>query len=146
MTKTKQVPDGFSPLQEGLGFNDAIAPTYLNWTTEKICFGFFVEEQHLNSMKICHGGVLMTFADLAMGGYLGHKIGVMGGMPTINLTIDFLKASQPGDWLQTEPLLVSHTRTLGSVSLLINGPDGPVARVNGMFKIPAAIWEKVNDQ
>ena len=59
------VPEGFELLPEGLGFTVNLAPCYRRYDGETLTLGLLVQKQHGNSMGICHGGVLITLADIA---------------------------------------------------------------------------------
>mgnify|MGYP000860264911 FL=1 len=129
-------PPGFFALPMGLGFNDAFAPVYINIDGADWNCGFFVEQHHLNPQGVCHGGVLMSFIDLAMAGAIGHYINNMMGMFTTNMTVDFIAKGNEGDWLHFEIDHIHTTRLLGTISGRIMGPGGLVARANGTFRLP----------
>lgn len=133
---TEKIAEGYTRLPDGLGFNDALAPVYLKVDEAGWHCGFFVEKHHLNPMGICHGGVLMSFADLAMAGGIGHHIGEMMGIYTVNMNMDFLLPGQPGDWLVLHTHHIHTTKSLANISALIHGPRGVVARTNGIFRLP----------
>ena len=60
--------------------------------------GFRVEDHHTNGMKNAHGGMLMTFADMAW----GHIVSVETSSywVTVRLTLDFLSSAHLGDWVE----------------------------------------------
>ena len=60
--------------------------------------GFRVEEHHTNGMTNAHGGMLMTFADMAW----GHVVSVETSSywVTVRLTLDFLSSAHLGDWVE----------------------------------------------
>jgi uncharacterized protein (TIGR00369 family) len=136
-------PPGFFMLPMGLGFNDAFAPVYINIDGADWHAGFFVEQHHLNPQGVCHGGVLMSFIDLAMAGAIGHHINDMMGMFTTNMTVDFIAKGSVGDWLQFQIDHVHATRLLGTISGRVMGPSGIVARANGTFRLPKKSAEKI---
>src|SRR4051794_38111245 len=87
------IPDGFRPVP-GWGFTEANGPLYGKRETDGgIVLAFAAEQRHCNPMKIVHGGMLFTLADmvvvftscLALG---GQKMG-----PTISMSCDFLAAA-----------------------------------------------------
>lgn len=51
---TERVPPGF----------ERLPPCYRQVDGDAVSFGLAVEPQHSNTMGICHGGVLMTLADI----------------------------------------------------------------------------------
>ena len=58
------VPEGFVQLPTGLGYTDTLQPSYRKLDGDTVHFGLVVAAQHSNSLGICHGGVLMTLADI----------------------------------------------------------------------------------
>jgi uncharacterized protein (TIGR00369 family) len=60
-----------------------------------------IQAKHTNSLGICHGGVLATLADLALG-YAMHAKSA-GGSPyvTAHLAVDYAGAARVGDWVQS---------------------------------------------
>jgi uncharacterized protein (TIGR00369 family) len=131
-------PEGFTPLPQGLGFNDALAPVYIKVDDKGWTCGFHVAEHHLNPAGICHGGVLMTLVDLTMAGMIGHHINQMLGVFTVNLNVDFLAPGRLGDWLEFHCHHLHTTKVLATVSGVLVGPAGIVARANGIFRLPKA--------
>ena len=55
--------------------------------------------------------------------------------PTINLTTDFVGAAKRGQWIQSSIDFVHTTSSLGFIAATIAGPNGPVVRANGQFKL-----------
>lgn len=138
----RNIPAGYSALPLGLGFNDAIAPVYVKVEDGKWHCGFFIEQHHLNPANVCHGGVYMTFADLAMAGAIGNHINEMMGISTTNLNLDFLAPSKLGDWLELRIDHIHATRLLATISGVIDGPNGVVARTNATFRLPKKLADK----
>ncbi len=130
-----EVPRGFKQVPEMGGFNDTIQPFYYTRENDQLRMGFFVGEQHCNHAGLCHGGALVTFLDnvLAMG--LSQHIGSMEFRPTVNLTTDFVGAGKLGQWLEAHIDFVHTTASLGFIAATIVGPNGPVVRANGQFKL-----------
>lgn len=127
---------GYILLPDGLGFNDSFAPVYVRIDEHGWHCGFFVEQHHLNPQGVCHGGVLMSFADLAMAGNIGHRIDEMMGIFTINMNVDFLAPGKLGQWLEMHIQHLHTTRTMASIAGLITGSDCVVARANGIYRLP----------
>lgn len=131
----KQQPSGFKQVPEMGGFNDTIQPFYYSKENDELRMGFFVAPQHCNRAGVCHGGALVTFLDnmLAMG--LSQHLGEMDFRPTINLTTDFVGAGKLDQWLEAHIDFVHTTANLGFIAATIMGPNGPVVRANGQFKL-----------
>ena len=130
------VPEGFDPVPRGLGYTDTLQPFYRRVDGDEVSFGLLVAPQHGNSMGICHGGVLMTLADISAAAGLNLKRGKRAGSPTINLSLDFISYAGQGDWIQAHAEQVSVKRRFGFCSGAIYKADGMVARFNGTFYFP----------
>jgi uncharacterized protein (TIGR00369 family) len=131
-----QVPEGFEQLPEGLGFGDQLQPFYRRIREREISFGLFVAEQHLNLMGICHGGALMTLADIAAATSIHMLRDQPAPSPTINLSFDFMSPGRPGRWLQTRADHVQVKRRFGFCSGAIFDGDTPILRYSGAFYFP----------
>ena len=136
--EAEAVPPGFERLPLGLGFTDSLQPVYrrVGGEGEGASFGLVVEAQHSNTMGLCHGGVLMSLADITAttGANLAH--GVVAGSPTVHLDIDFISAARQGDWLQTNAEQVNVKRRFGFCSGGIYNSAGVVARFSGIIYFP----------
>ena len=141
----EKLAQGYSLMPDGLGFNDAMAPLFLKQDDTGWNCGFFVEQHHLNPMGVCHGGVLMTFADIGMALGIGHHTGQLLGVFTVNMNTDFLLPAAKGDWVEIHIHHVHTTKTLANISALIHGPRGVVARTNGIYRMPRD-WQKAKDE
>jgi len=130
------VPAGFELLPTGLGFTDALQPCYRRVEGDTISMGLRGEQHHCSMLGICHGGVLMTLADIAAASGVNSACGKRAGSPTLNLSLDFISGARLGQWVQAD---ISHTsvkRRFGFCSGMLNNCDGIVARFNGTFYLP----------
>jgi uncharacterized protein (TIGR00369 family) len=130
------VPDGFVSLPTGLGFTDNLQPCFRRIEGEAVSFGLVVAKQHGNVMGICHGGVLVTLADVTAATGVNVARGTRAGSPTINLSVDFIAAARMGQWIQADVHSVTVKRRFGFCSGLISSSEGVVARFNGTFYLP----------
>lgn len=130
------VPAGFELLPEGLGFTDNLRPCYRRLEGDSLAFGLVVQKQHGNSMGICHGGVLMTLADIAAASWANMARGIIAGAPTINLSMDFISAARQGEWIEAKPQGVTIKRMFGFSHGVIESKRGVVARFNATFYYP----------
>lgn len=129
-------PEGFTLLPSGHGFTDTIGPCFRRIVDDQVSFGLVVSEVHSNTMGICHGGVLMTLADITAATGVNVARRKRAGSPTINLSVDFIAAGRMGQWLQSDVEHVSVKRRFGFCSGVIHNVDGLVARFNGTFYLP----------
>ncbi len=132
----EQVPEGFEQLPEGFGFTDSLAPLYRRIEGDEVSFGLIVQAQHSNTMGICHGGVLMTLADITAATGANHARGVLAGSPTVHLSIDYISSARQGEWVQANAEQVNVKRRFGFSSGTIFNSRGVVARFSGTFYFP----------
>ena len=140
MTETVEaaVPEGFEPLEIGFGFTDNLKPLYrkVDRAAKTLDFGMVVCAHHSNTMGICHGGALMTLADIAAATGANMVRGIVAGAPTINLSMDFVAAAKQGEWIETRLEGVELKRLFGFARGVVLGPRGVVARFNATFYFP----------
>ena len=135
-TITEQVPNGFEFLPEGLGFTDNLRPCYRRLRGGELTIGMLVAQQHANTMGICHGGALMTLADIAASSWVRLAKGELAGSPTVNLSIDFIAAAKQGQWIEARAEGSSIKRLFGFSRGVIVNSRGVVARFNATFYFP----------
>lgn len=92
------IPDGYQKLNWDRGFGVQIGPLYRRPSAERPTMGFRVQEHHTNGLLNAHGGMLMSFADMAW----GHIVSVERSSywVTIRLSCDFLASARLGDWVE----------------------------------------------
>jgi uncharacterized protein (TIGR00369 family) len=61
-----------------------------------------IAQKHLNSRGICHGGVLATLADLALGYAMHAKSEGKASFVTAHLAVDYAGAATLGDWIEAQ--------------------------------------------
>lgn len=141
------VPPGFRPvpMRPTGSFAHVNGPLHAKMVDGKLVLGFRVEPRHCNPARICHGGMLMTFADmlLGMGSNFGAKLGRF--LPTVSMTTDFLAPAPLGSWVEGSTDVLRVTRNLVFAQCLARA-DGAVAlRASGTMKLGPAfdvsIWE-----
>ncbi|MFV3075360.1 PaaI family thioesterase [Niveispirillum fermenti] len=100
---------------------------------EPVRIGFRVEEKHCNKLGGCHGGMLGTVLDLALG-YVANFANQETGTPTISLSTDFLRPAGAGTWIESRCRLIQTTRRMAFVDGLLICRQGPVARGNAIYR------------
>lgn len=134
-----QPPPRFVAMPKLNNFNDTIAPVYLRLDKGGITAGLRVEEQHMNSMGMCHGAVYMALMDVALALNICHAVGKFFGTPTINITLDYLTAAKLGTWMEVETQVLKTTRNFGFAQALVRSEHGIHLRASGTFKLPKDI-------
>lgn len=132
--RASQLPQGFLPFPHGTGFAELVGPLFVH--PDRQAIGFRVEARHCNPMGICHGGMMMTVMDMAIGMAIYHASGSSGFPPSVNLAYDFLAPARTGDWLESKVDFVHTTKRTGFANGYLMGETGPVMRANGICKIP----------
>ena len=132
-------PEGFTARHFGDGFVAVNGPLYTRRTGAGIQVGFRVEDRHTNPMKICHGGMLASFADMLLPMTAHHLCAEAKGrfLPTISLQIDYLSQAPLGAWVQGEAQVLRVTRSMIFMQGLLTADGVNAARISGIFKIGA---------
>jgi len=106
---------------------------------DKLVLGFRVARHHCNIGGVCHGGLLMTFADMLLS--LGARFeseSEFGFMPTVSMTADFLAPAPLGAWVEGRTDLLRATRNFLFVQCLITSNGAPALRASGIMKSAGA--------
>ena len=133
---SQEIPEGFERMPKGLGFTDILQPRYRRVRDGRVALGMFVQDNHTNMLQICHGGVLMTLADVAAASAVNHAREKVAGAPTINLSFDFIAAARVGDWLQAQADRVTVKRRFGFSSGVVESAERIIMRFSGNFYLP----------
>lgn len=108
------VPDGYEINLWQRGFGRTVGPFYSRREADgRETLAFRVEEHHANGMNNCHGGMLMSFADMAWGRVISSQRSV--GWVTVRLMTDFLSAARMGDWVEGTSEIVAEGDDLFTV-------------------------------
>lgn len=136
------IPDGFRAITVGGAFIAHNGPLYGRWTGTRLLLGFRVEERHTNPLKICHGGMMATFADMLIPVAAMYQHAMERRfLPTINLQVDYMGASPLGAWVQGEADVLKTTRNMLFGQGLVTADGQPVLRVSGIFKLGPLIGD-----
>ncbi len=132
------VPQGFVELPEGMGFTDTLRPVYRREPNAEggLCLAMRVQAQHGNLIGICHGGVLMTLADIAAAQAVNFARNKVAGSPTISLSFDFVSAAREGDWIEAHSERVDLKRVFAFASGVIYCGDKVILRYSGTIYTP----------
>lgn len=131
-----QIPAGFKPLPSASPFNELVGPLHEKRGEGVIALGLRVEMKHSNSRGICHGGVLATLADLALGYGMMAKAGGRGGFVTAQLSIDYAGSAQIGDWIHSEVQVQRMGSRLGFANGYLCVGENRILRMSGIFALP----------
>ncbi|HTO40159.1 MAG TPA: PaaI family thioesterase [Rhizomicrobium sp.] len=144
MTDTP-IPDGFSALSLGdWGFIPANGPLYGKQDEGHFLLGFRVEDRHCNPARICHGGMLMTFADMQLPfGIRLQAVADPGFLPTVSMSAEFMAPAPLGAWVEGRTDVLKTTRNLAFAQCLVTADGAPVLRASGIFKMASTKGDAV---
>ena len=129
-----EVEDGWFHDHDGIHFMERNGPIWYRVDGERLRVGFLAEaEVHGNNMDIMHGGMIMSFADFA----LGHAVWYAhdrGRVVTLELEIKFVSAARSGEWIHCTPEIVRRTRSITFIRGDIFASDRLVATASGVWK------------
>ncbi len=129
------VPEGFRPLNLPRNpYIEANGPLYGRLEGKDFVLGFRCEKKHCNPMGMCHGGMLMTLADmlLLLGANIQERIGRF--LVTVHLATDFIGAVPEGAWLEGRVQVLKITRSLLFTQGTMEVAGATVARVSAILK------------
>lgn len=100
-----ELPQGYQLLDWRRGFGRQVGPLYVRDAGPAPTMAFRVEEHQVNGMMNAHGGMLMTFADMAWGRIV--SIETSSYWATVRLMCDFLSSAKLGEWVEGAGELLS---------------------------------------
>lgn len=140
MSIPTDIPEGFRLEQriQPHTFGGLVGPFYSRRQGNDLSLGLRIEGRHCNSRGTCHGGLLATLADMALGyscALAGSADGAKGNFVTVDLSVQYLASTHVGDWVQSDvTVLGSGSRTRSATGhLLANGK--PVVRISANFRM-----------
>lgn len=93
-------PAGFVPTDFSPGFLTLSGPYYLKRDEVGCTIGLRVTEAHANYVGVAHGGVMATFADVALSFTVYDSEHPRLQVVSNSLTVNFLSSTRTGDWLE----------------------------------------------
>ncbi|HJW40497.1 MAG TPA: PaaI family thioesterase [Rhizomicrobium sp.] len=133
-----EVPDGLPRDAENVsrgGFNLHAGPVWrLAADGELRRFALVIADKHMNGSGAVHGGLLMTFADVAMS-QTSRAVSGAETCSTVSMTCDFVGPAKLGEILEARVRVTRQTRTMVFLSADIVTGDRPVAVATGLWKI-----------
>lgn len=127
------IPEAFRKIERLSPFNALVGPLYERRDGESVSIGIVVEEKHTNSRGICHGGVLATLADLALGYAMLAKSGDKGSFLTAHLSVDYAGAAKVGDWIESQVEIQRVGARLAFANCYLVANDKPIVRASAIF-------------
>jgi uncharacterized protein (TIGR00369 family) len=133
MATEPNVPEGFKQVERGGPFLRSLGPVYLKKEGDQAIVGFRIEERHLNTRGIAHGGMLVTLADSALGIVLALSLTPPQPMVTVNLTADFADSAHLGDWVEAHVDIQKVGIRLAFANCYLRVATRRILRASGVF-------------
>ncbi len=115
----------------GHNFGELVGPI---WRNGDALFGFLATDKHRNHVGRVHGGMLMSFADQAMG-MTGRRSNNNKPHATIEFNIQFVDRVDPGDFVEAHCAIVRKTRSVLFIETKLKVGARVVASANGVWKV-----------
>lgn len=129
------IKEGFRPLalQPGV-FLAENGPLYGRRDSDSFNIGLVIGPQHGNAGGICHGGMMMAFADSQL--VFGAMLALEDFRPlaTINATFDFVRPGIIGGWLEGSTRLIRATRNTVFVETMLSVNGKTALRCSGILR------------
>jgi len=126
-------PPGFTETVLADPFEIHVGPVFERGSGGERVFLLRIGERHVNMRGVLHGGMLMTFADLALG-QAAWDLTDHAHVVTLSMQSQFLKPARVGDVVEVRPRLLRRTRSL----LFLRG-DSQVA--GELIYTASSIWK-----
>jgi acyl-coenzyme A thioesterase 13 len=127
-----RIPEGFRKIERLSPFNALVGPLYERRDGDAVSIGLAIEAKHTNSRGICHGGVLATLADLALGYAMLAKSGDKGFV-TAHLAVDYAGTARAGDWIESRVEIQRVGSRLAFANCYLMAGGKPIVRASGIF-------------
>lgn len=128
-----EIPEGFRKIERLSPFNALVGPLYERRDGEAVSIGLRIETKHTNSRGVCHGGVLATLADLALGYAMLAKSGDKGSFVTAHLAVDYAGAARAGDWIESKVEIQRVGARLAFANCYLIAGEKPIVRASAIF-------------
>jgi acyl-coenzyme A thioesterase 13 len=128
-------PPGYTPAGFAPGFLDRGGPYWRRGQGPASTLGVRIGAGHLNYQDVAHGGVLTTFADVALSYVLHVSETPAPALATATLTVNFLGAVRLGDWLEAEARIDRKGKRIAYTSGRIVRDGESVATMSAVFSL-----------
>lgn len=94
------IPAGFARASFSSPFLDMAGPYFVRHDPERIVVGTRIHKGQINHIKVAHGGVLGTLADVALSLQVHEAEDPPLPVATMNLSTNYLAAAKLDDWVE----------------------------------------------
>lgn len=130
------LPSGFEPAGFTPGFLDHGGPYFLGPAGEGVrVVGLLIRSHHINYRDAAHGGVISTFADVALSHAVYDAERPRLAPSTVTLTVNYLQGARLGDWLEARVRIDRLGGRTAYTSGAIRRGDEVIATMSGVFAV-----------
>ena len=97
-------------------------------------YGFVAEQRHLNKGGVVHGGMLVSFADDALGAAVWEAVG-RRPVTTVQLNTQFIAPVRLGEFVEMRAEVLRRTRTVVFVRGVLGVGGRTAVHADGVWKI-----------
>ena len=97
-------------------------------------YAFVAEQRHLNKGGVVHGGMLMSFADDALGATVWEAVG-RKPVTTVQLNTQFISPARLGELVEARAEVLRRTRTVVFIRGVLEAGGRTVVHADGVWKI-----------
>jgi uncharacterized protein (TIGR00369 family) len=136
MTDPTPIPPEFRPIDLAPNpYLQMVGPLYARPEGDgDLVLGFRVEPKHCNPGGTCHGGMMMTLADMLLIIGSNAQAKLHRYLTTVNLANDFLAPAPQGSWIEGRAQVLRVTKSLVFAQGLWSLGGTPVLRSSGILK------------
>lgn len=124
--------------QKAGAYMNLIGPIWVRSNGETPEYGLLADERHANHRGIVHGGVVMGFADYALGMLAAHETGTYDQV-TIQIDVQFIAAGVLGKFITANTTMTRRTRSLFFCRGDILCDDEVIATATGIWKVVSPV-------
>lgn len=131
---TDSIPEGFARWTPSSPFMTHLAdlsPLYRRDADSVLALR--VGPPHTNMHGMAHGGLLATLADSALGHTISQHVPV--SIVTVQMSVDYLNAVQPGDWLEAHVQIDKQGKRLIYATCLLKVDGRLMLKANAVFAV-----------
>lgn len=129
------IPEGFNTAKFTRGFLDHSGPYYLKEIGDGTVVGLRVQKAHVNYIKVAHGGVLATLADVALSLQVHQSETPNLPVSTVSMTTNFLSGAKLGEWIEATATIDRIGKKIAYVSGYISCDGRMIMTMSGVFNI-----------
>ncbi len=130
-----KIEEGYVEANFSKGFLDQSGPYFLKQGSDSTVVGIRIQKSHVNYIKVAHGGVLTTLADVALSLQVHQSETPHLPVSTVSLTTNFLSGAKLDEWVEATGTIDRIGKKLAFVSGSIWSGDRTIMTMNGVFNI-----------